>query len=115
MCNHVVAMPTVTRDVTLPVDPDEAWADVSEAERLAEWMDEDVELEPWEGGEVRIGDRQGVVEEVDEGRRLRFTWGESEVTFTVTPVEGGTNVRVTERGPVMLAALRLHALALCPA
>jgi uncharacterized protein YndB with AHSA1/START domain len=107
-------MPTVTREITLPIDPEEAWADVSEAERLAEWMDEDVELEPWEGGEVRIGDRAGIVHEVQDGRRLRFSWGESEVTFTVTPVEGGTSVRVTERGPTLLATRRLHALALCP-
>jgi uncharacterized protein YndB with AHSA1/START domain len=108
-------MPTVTREVVLPVEPEEAWADVSEAERLAEWMDEDVELDLVEGGEVRIGDRSGVVHEIDDGRRIRFTSGDSEITFTVEPVGGGSRVRVVETGPVMLAAPRLHALALCPA
>ena len=109
-------MPSVTREITLPVEPDEAWADVSEAGRLAEWMDEDVELNLWEGGDVRIGDRRGTVHEVDEdGRRLRFTTGDSEITFTVEPVVDGSRVRVTETGPVVLAAPRLHALALCPA
>ena len=109
-------MPTVTREVVLPVEPEEAWADVSEAERLAEWMDEDVELERRVGGDVRIGDRSGTVHEVDEDRRrLRFTTGDSEITFTVEPVFEGSRVRVTETGPVMLAAPRLHALALCPA
>ena len=108
-------MPTVTREVVLPVDPEEAWADVSEAERLGEWMDEDVELERRVGGEVRIGDRTGVVHELEEGRRLRFTSGDSEITFTVEPVIDGARVRVTETGPVMLAAPRLSALALCPA
>src|SRR5688572_15359376 len=115
MCNHVVVMPTVTREITLPVEPEEAWADVSEAERLAEWMDEEVELDLWEGGDVRIGDRSGVVHEIDEGRRLRFTTGDSEITFTVEPVVEGSRVRVTETGPVMITPHRLSALALCPA
>ena len=108
-------MPTVTREITLPVEPEEAWADVSEAGRLAEWMDEDVELALWEGGEVRIGDRSGVVHEVQDGRRLRFSTGESEITFTVEPVHEGSRVRVTETGPVVRVARRLSALALCPA
>ena len=106
-------MPTVTREVVLPVEPEEAWADVSEAERLAEWMDEDVELDLWEGGDVRIGDRTGVVHEVDWSsptRRLSFSLGDSGITFTVEPVVDGARVRVTETGPVALAAPRLHAL-----
>ena len=115
ICNHVVVMATVTREVVLPVEPEEAWADVSEAERLAEWMDEDVELDLREGGDVRIGDRSGVVHEVQDGRRLRFVAGDSEITFTVEPVVDGSRVRVVESGPVMLAAPRLQALALCPA
>lgn len=108
-------MPTVTRELVLPVDPEEAWADVSEAERLAEWMDEDVELERRVGGDVRIGDRSGTVHELEEGRRIRFTTGDSEITFTVEPAVEGARVRVTETGPVMLASPRLTALALCPA
>ncbi len=111
----IVAMPTVIREIDLPVDPDEAWADVSEEERLSEWLDDDVTLEPWEGGEVRVGERSGVVHEVEEGRRLRFTWsreGErpSEVTFTVVPLESGSRIRVTETGPVAIAP-RMAALA----
>ena len=109
-------MPTVTREIVIPVAPDEAWADVSEAERLAEWMDEDVELERRIGGDVRIGDRSGTVREVDEdGRRLSFSLGDSGITFTVEPAFEGSRVRVTETGPVMLATSRISALALCPA
>ena len=108
-------MPTVTREIVIPVSPEEAWADVSEADRLAEWMDEDVELDLVEGGDVRIGDRSGTVHEIEDGRRLRFTTGDSEITFTVEPVVDGARVRVTETGPVMLVAPRLSALALCPA
>ena len=108
-------MPTVTREITLPVEPEEAWADVSDADRLAEWLEEDVELDLWEGGDVRIGDRAGVVHEVQDGRRLRFSTGDSEITFTVEPTHEGSRVRVTETGPVLRAAPRLSALALCPA
>jgi uncharacterized protein YndB with AHSA1/START domain len=115
MCNHWVAMPTVTREITLPVDPEEAWADVSDADRLGEWMDEDVELDLREGGDVRIGDRAGTVHEVEDGRRLRFSSGDSVITFTVEAVPDGSRVRVTETGPTMRFAPRLQSLALCPA
>ena len=107
-------MPTVTREITLPVDPEEAWADVSEAERLREWLDEDVELDPWEGGEVRVGERSGTVHELEPGRRLGFTLDDTEIVFTVEPAHDGTRVRVTETGPVLVGP-RLQALALCPA
>ena len=108
-------MPTVTREITLPVEPEEAWADVSDADRLAEWMERDGELDLWEGGEVRIRHRPGTGHEVEDGRRLRFTTGDSEITFTVEAEVDGARVRVTETGPVALAAPRLEALALCPA
>ena len=113
-------MPTVTREITIPADPDELWADVSEAERLADWLGEEVELDPWEGGDVRIGEREGTVHELDPGHRIGFTVAEpgrsaTEIVFTVEPVEDGTRVRVSESGPVLLAAHRLEALALCPA
>ena len=93
-------MPTVTREITLPVDPEEAWADVSEADRLREWLDEDVDA--WE------------VRDCDHGRRIHFTTGDTEIVFTVEPVVDGTRVRVTETGPVLVGP-RLQALALIPA
>ena len=93
-------MPSVTREITIPTDPDEAWADVSEPDRLAAWLDE--EVDHWE------------VRECDPGRRIHFTTGDTEIVFTVEPVVDGTRVRVTETGPVMIAP-RLEALALCPA
>ena len=51
----------------------------------------------WEDGERR----EGVVEEVDEGRRLVFVWGEepSRVVWTLDPVPDGTRFVVTERTP----------------
>jgi uncharacterized protein YndB with AHSA1/START domain len=93
-------MPSVTREITIPVDPEEAWADVSEADRLREWLDDAVD--DWE------------VRECDPGRRIHFTTGDTEIVFTVEAVPDGTRVRVTETGPVLVGP-RLQALALCPA
>ena len=68
-------MPAVRREVVLPVDPDRAWELITDPGELEGWLADDVELEPEEGGEVRVewddGERrEGIVEEVDEGRRL---------------------------------------------
>src|SRR5215217_395658 len=119
-------MLSVRREVVLPVDPDRAWELITEPEELERWLADDVELEPEEGGEVRVAwddgeRREGIVEEVDEGRRLVFVWGDepSRVVWTLDPVPDGTRFVVTERSlaPVVgprMAALAAHA-SLCPA
>ena len=85
-------MTTVRREIVLPVDPDRAWELITDPDELEGWLAEEVELDPEEGGEVRVewedGDsREGVVEEVEEGRRLAFVWGEepSRVEWTLDP------------------------------
>src|SRR3954449_760619 len=119
-------MPSVRREVVLPVEPERAWELITDPEELEGWLADDVELDPEEGGEVRVewedGERrEGVVEEVDEGRRIVFTWGDepSRVVWTLDPVPEGTRFVVTERtlAPVIgprMSALAEHA-ALCPA
>ena len=114
-------MTAVRREVVLPVDPDRAWELITDPRELEGWLADDVELEPEEGGEVRVewedGERrEGVVEEVDKGRRLVFVWGEqpSRVVWTIDPVPDGTRFVVTERtlAPVVgprMAALAAHA------
>jgi uncharacterized protein YndB with AHSA1/START domain len=114
-------MPAVRREVVLPVDPDRAWELITDPDELEGWLADEVELDPEEGGEVRVewedGERrEGVVVEVDEGRRLVFVWGQepSRVVWTLDPVPDGTRFVVTERtltpvvGPRM-AALSAHA------
>ena len=70
-------MSCVTREVTLPVDADEAWETVTE---LDEWLaeDADVELEPGRGGHAdacpTARSARVVVEEVEPGERLEFWW-----------------------------------------
>ena len=116
-------MSCVTREVTLPLDADEAWDAVTE---LEEWLvdDADLELEPGEEGTLVLPDgseRRAVVEEVSPGERLTFWWWEgsepaTHVSLTLEPAVSGTRVVVVESGhavgPVCRAAT---ALALVPA
>src|SRR3954454_119407 len=128
-------MPTVRREVVLPVEPERAWELITDPEELEGWLADDVELAPegggagggaGGGGEVRVAwedgqRREGVVEEVDEGRRIVFTWGEepSRVIWTLDPVPEGTRFVVTERTLAPVVGPRMAALAsrasLCPA
>ena len=102
-------MPKVEREIELPVAPEEAWEVATE--RADEWLGEDALIEPWEGGEVRAGEREGVVEEVDPGRRLRWSWEGGDVVLTVAPAPGGgARVTVVETARPAVAA-RLPMLA----
>ena len=117
-------MSCVTREVTLPLDADEAWEAVTE---LEEWLaeDSDLELEPGEEGTLRLPDgteRQARVEEVAPGERLAFWWWTgaepaTRVELTLTPAVSGTRVVVVESGHVTgpvcraLAAFRVPAFA----
>ena len=108
----------VTRELVLPVEPEEVWDALTSPERLEEWFANDVELdaEPggegvfrWDSGEVR----RAVVEDVEVGRRLTLLWWDEEapgdetlVTISVEPVDTGARVVVTEstRGPMACAS-----------
>ena len=52
----------VARDITLPVDPDEAWEALTDPELLEQWFGD--------------GDREAVIEEAEPGERLVFWWWE---------------------------------------
>jgi uncharacterized protein YndB with AHSA1/START domain len=85
----------VARDITLPVDPDEAWEALTDPELLAEWLG---------------ADREAVLEEAERGERLVFWWWEpdepgSRVELRLVAVPDGTRVTVTEApvGPFALA------------
>ena len=124
-------MPSVRREVVLPVPREEAWALLTSGDAIREWLADDAVLEPEVGGEVRADGRRGVVEEVDEGRRLIFRWDdgidEARVEWTLSEDEDvdavATRVVVVERrlepvfavawGPKLSALAR--ASALCPA
>src|SRR3954465_6403419 len=108
--------PTVHREIVLPVGRERAWALLTEPAELREWLADEVELEPergtplrmaWADGEVR----EGLVEEVEEERRLRFRWDDdatgvpSRVEWTSDDAPGGTRVTVVE-APLVPLELR---------
>jgi uncharacterized protein YndB with AHSA1/START domain len=106
----------VERETLLPASPDEVWEALTDDDRLSEWLAEEVELDPVEGGDLRVREaggeiREGTVETVVEPERLAFTWGSpheepSHVDFRMEPAEGGgTRLVVRETriaGPVGL-------------
>jgi uncharacterized protein YndB with AHSA1/START domain len=112
---------TVRREIVLPVERERAWALLTEPGELREWLADEVELEPLEGAPLRVawttGEvRDGVVEEVEEERRLRFRWDDdttgipSRVEWTLDDAPGGTRVTVEERPlvPIEVHGVPLH-------
>ena len=106
--------PLVERETLIEADPEEVWEALTDEDRLQEWLAPDVELDPYEGGEIAVRDgdeeRTGTVETVEEGERFAFTWSrpgqdESFVEFTIEAIPAGTRVTVVETpiGPTMLA------------
>ena len=88
-------MSDVTRDITLPVEPDEAWEALTDPELLAEWLGED---------------GQALVEEAEPSERLVLWLYEdddpgSRVELRLVAVPDGTRVTVTEApvGPFAMA------------
>jgi uncharacterized protein YndB with AHSA1/START domain len=121
----------VRRDIEITGTTDEVWACLTDEEALADWVageGGEVHLDVRPGGTGHVIDRDGndrlvLVERIDVGRVLEWTWwsdddgenGEapSTVTFTISPGVGFGRVRltVTERAltldgsaPVALAA-----------
>lgn len=108
---------------TLDGSPAEVWPMVSDPELLREWLDDDVELTLEVGAPVRTcgdgGVRVGVVDDVEIGRRLAFTWvpaapAEGPVTTVEVELVAGdddehTVLRITERLVDMSVLLGLPA------
>jgi uncharacterized protein YndB with AHSA1/START domain len=98
-------VPWVERETLVEATPEEVWEALTDEDRLEEWMAPEVELDPYEGGEISVRDgedhRTGTVETMVEGERFAFTWsrpgeGESFVEFTIEAVPAGTRVTVVE-------------------
>jgi len=82
----------VTRSVEVEADTDDVWSTISDPGLRALWLDDD----DARSRELRL-------DEVDDGRRLAWTWWRSEdepdastVEIVLAPTEGGTRVTVTE-------------------
>ena len=95
----------VTREITLPVDPQDAWAAVTDLER---WLTDDgsLALEPGAAGELKLRDgetRWATVEDVRVGEHLSFWWHAPDALATLVEVDlvavsDGTRVVVVESG-----------------
>jgi uncharacterized protein YndB with AHSA1/START domain len=119
-----VAVPVVERDVVLPVTRERAWELITDPAELEQWLAEAVDFEPEEGAPLRVrfedgGEREGVVETVDDEERVVFRWGDSRVEWRLDEVPGGTRFTVTEHRFAAAATMawspRLAALALAAA
>ena len=105
---------TYSKTVVLPVSPDEAFALVTEPERLRRWQAVSATVDLQAGGDYRWTITPGHIaagtyREIEPGRRIVFGWGwvgsdslppdQSTVTITVEPVEGGgSTVTLTHAG-----------------
>ncbi len=89
-------LPVVNREVVLPVDRERAWELITEPSELEEWLGDDVEFEAEADAPLRVGDREGVVEEVVDSERIVFRWGDSRVTWALSDDPAGTRFVVTE-------------------
>lgn len=104
---------TYTKTAVLPVTPDEAFALITEPERLRRWQTISAVVDLRAGGTyqwtVTPGNvAAGTFREVEPGRRIVFGWGwdgnadlpydASTVTVTVEPAEGGSRVTLVHEG-----------------
>ena len=103
----------VTKTVTLPVTPDEAFALITEPERLRRWHTISSRVDLRVGGDYRWTivpghSAVGTFKEIEPGKRVVFGWGwdgqddfgadTSTVTITLTPVAGGTELTLHHTG-----------------
>jgi uncharacterized protein YndB with AHSA1/START domain len=114
-CQLVVEDPTredtmIRRAVTLPAGTESVWRAITDPGALEGWFGATVEWDLRPGGRARFrqvadgGDRDGVVDDVEPGRSLRFRWWPaaeeddvSEVAYELEPHDDGTTLTVTER------------------
>jgi uncharacterized protein (TIGR03086 family) len=104
---------TIDKSVFIPVDPDTAFALITEPERLRRWQTVAARVDLRAGGGYRWTitpghSAVGTFTEIDPGKRVVFTWGwegpaaadadASTVSITLEPGDGGTTVRLVHEG-----------------
>lgn len=110
-----------TKTALLPVSTDEAFALITEPERLRRWQTVTATVDLRAGGSYRWTVTpghvaEGTYREIEPGRRLVFGWGWDEnpelpkdastVTITVEPADGGTLVTLVHEGLTEAQAAR---------
>lgn len=96
----------VVHEATYPHPPARVWKALVDQGEVSEWLMA-TDLVPVVGSHFTmecdpIGLLEGEVLEVDPPRRLSYRWtgpfGETVVSFELTPTPGGTHVRLEHRG-----------------
>lgn len=111
---------TVERAIVLDAPAEEVWDALTDESLLEEWLADEVELDPREGGEIVCRyeggeERRGEVELVEEAERLAFRWwregaGPSRVELALDAVAGGgtrltvVETRLDPAAPALMAA-----------
>jgi uncharacterized protein YndB with AHSA1/START domain len=104
----------IVRQVKVSTSVDRVWKAITQADQLAQWFGDSAEVDLRVGGSITLGwseygvTTSGVVERVEEPNVFAFRWQASAsvdgdpqstlVTFTLTQVDGGTEVTVEETG-----------------
>jgi uncharacterized protein (TIGR03086 family) len=104
---------SLTKTVTLPVSPDEAFVLITDPERLRRWQTVSALVDLRAGGQYRWTVTPGHVaagtyREVETGKRIVFGWGwegnedlvpdASTITVTIEPADGGSLVTLVHEG-----------------
>ena len=104
---------TLDKTIHLPVSADEAFALITEPERLRRWQTVAARVDLRIGGDYRWTvtpghHAAGTFQEIEPGKRIVFTWGwesgmdlapgASTVTITLEPDAGGTTLRLVHAG-----------------
>jgi uncharacterized protein YndB with AHSA1/START domain len=83
----------IIREIELDAAPDDVWRLLSDRDELAAWVGDEV--------------RRATVDQLDDGRRLAWTWApdgvETSVEVELIEVGERTRVRVVERGALASA------------
>jgi len=104
---------TFDKTVFIPVNPDAAFALITQPERLRRWQTVAARVDLRVGGEYRWTmvpghSAAGTFTEIEPGKHVVFTWGwegstdlapgTSTVSVTLDAVDGGTNIRLVHEG-----------------
>ena len=98
---------TVVHENTYPHPPERVWQALVDPDEISSWLMPSKDFAPRVGQRFTMecdpfGPLRGEVLEADPPRRLAYRWegsfGTTTVTFTLTPSEAGTHLRMEHRG-----------------
>jgi len=105
---------SISREIGIGAPPEVVWGIITEARHLAGWFSDEAEIDLRPGGAMllswhRHGAYRARIETVEPPHTFSFRWvlrageepvpgGSTLVTMTLSPIDGGTLLRVVESG-----------------